>query len=1064
MVIENLKILYIYPYESYGIPSFLINFIRISNYLHSRKDELKSTLKEEYLDLRFENLPIYNPNNLKDYRDKLKTLLIDIFNNFNFNIVAISCYSSYNYLNSIEVAWMIKKYINPNSLIVVGGVHATMRPQDFQPHNLPIYFQNKYNKEMTPFDFLIKEEGEIPFFNLIKDFSNGTLKPRKNLTERCKILEPILFENLDKLPPIELSLFKKYKDAFKKYPNFYIDFSRGCLFRCKICPTSEDYFDSYKHVRYKSIKKCIQELKIIRDTSWLSIYNVYIVDLTFLPSKKRRKSFYNELEEIYNNEGELPFNLYINERVELCSDEDLISYQKFKIIPLIGLETGSKTLLYKIGKVLGNNPSQVKKAINRFLRRTEDIIIKSNKLELPTVLYYMMGLPGEDLETIKENKEFFFNPRFDGKGLIEKYKINLSISKYTSLFGSYIYTHAENDYGAKIYYKFWWKHFHMHQPYLGALVDPSEGLTFSDSMSKHLKLLKMIFKSQRKLNNPFYSPEKLIFLKRHKEILSNIYQKIVRIVYIYPYESVGKKFCLPGILRIQNYLNSKVDELNGFILEEYIDLKNENLPKYIPDNLENYREALYTLLNTLYNKFEFNIVLISTFDTFNYANTVEIASLIKKRINKNAIIVVNGVHASTCPNDYQPGNLPAFIADKYSGNNTPFDILIKEEGEIPFFNIIKEFIEGTLEVRNGNYHSCKIVGPEIIKDLNEVPTLSLSLLKKYKKKINLENTFYLEFNRGCIFKCNYCSISGKNIKCLSTMRYKSIQKCLEDLRVIRDTKWLNVDNVVITDLIFFPKKRIKNEIFTALERLYRKEGPFPFKIYIMDRVDLCSISDLDSYKKLGIIPLIGLESGSKKNLYQMNKVLGKDKNQVYKAIDRYLNKTVDLIKYSNKISLNIVFFYLIGLPGEDLDCIKETTQFFLKPRFEGKSLVEKYNINLNFSKYALHPGSVFYNTAEEQYGSKFYYKEWWKILHENKEYFSALIDPSNKLTLKESLYYNLRYINEIFERQMKKGNKFYTRMRYLVLKKKFNKLLEIYEKITENIEMAKPKGCEEESL
>ena len=142
----------------------------------------------------------------------------------------------------------------------------------------------------------------------------------------------------------------------------------------------------------------------------------------------------------------------------------------------------------------------------------------------------------------------------------------------------------------------------------------------------------------------------------------------------------------------------------------------------------------------------------------------------------------------------------------------------------------------------------------------------------------------------------------------------------------------------------------------------------------------------------------------------MNKVLGKNKDQTYKAIDRYLNKAVELIKHSNKINLNVVFFYLIVLPGEDFKCIEETIHFFLNPRFEGKSLVEKYNLNLNFSKYALHPGSVFYDTAEELYGSKFYHKEWWKILDENKEYFSVLIDPSRNLTLKESLHYNLSYI------------------------------------------------------
>ncbi|TFG02098.1 MAG: hypothetical protein EU539_13380, partial [Promethearchaeota archaeon] len=62
----SLKILYCQPKESFGDTRFLTSFLRISNYLNSRKDELNGYFEERYLDLRFEEqLPsFYCPENV----------------------------------------------------------------------------------------------------------------------------------------------------------------------------------------------------------------------------------------------------------------------------------------------------------------------------------------------------------------------------------------------------------------------------------------------------------------------------------------------------------------------------------------------------------------------------------------------------------------------------------------------------------------------------------------------------------------------------------------------------------------------------------------------------------------------------------------------------------------------------------------------------------------------------------------------------------------------------------------------------------------------------------------
>jgi len=118
---KNIEILYIYPFESYGFPSLLNNFIRISNFLNSKKKELEGSIEEEYLDLRYENLPNFIPKNIEKYRIELTKLLKQIYSRFEFNLAAISCYRGYSYINTIEIANLIKHYINPLCIVVVGG-------------------------------------------------------------------------------------------------------------------------------------------------------------------------------------------------------------------------------------------------------------------------------------------------------------------------------------------------------------------------------------------------------------------------------------------------------------------------------------------------------------------------------------------------------------------------------------------------------------------------------------------------------------------------------------------------------------------------------------------------------------------------------------------------------------------------------------------------------------------------------------------------------------------------------------------------------------------------------
>ena len=524
----TVKILYIQPTESFGDKRFLTeSFLRISNYLNSKKNELRCEVKETYLDLRFEDLPVYSPETLKEFRLALKALLTDLYEEFSFNIAAIGCYTSFTFLSSIEVAWMVKK-INPSCKIIVGGYHPSVSPNAFFPENIPSYFGKYYLQKATPIDAICIDEAEIPFFKYVVSFVNGEIKSRETLKENPEILKRELLKSVDDLPLIDLSLFMKYKNIINKLGEFYLSFNRGCLYRCKFCSSSlSSPMESYRKLRFKSVDKCIAEIKRILDTKWLKITKLVINDAILFPKRSLKDRFFRELEKL-NKVNDFPFRIYVHDRMELCTLNDLEYYKKLDIIPGFGLETGSPTLLCRLGKFLGkNNNLQNAKA---YLALAEDFIKKSNELDTPIVFLYMGATPGMDERTMKETEEFFFDKRFSGKSLVEKYKVNLQIQKYAILPGNDFFNYGEILLGAKYYFKQWYRILDKEQAFYSTIIKPSKDLNFPSAMSFLINFIKKLYQAQMRLKNPFYTLSELLFHRKMYERFIQIYNAKAQIL------------------------------------------------------------------------------------------------------------------------------------------------------------------------------------------------------------------------------------------------------------------------------------------------------------------------------------------------------------------------------------------------------------------------------------------------------------------------------------------------------------------------------------------------------
>ena len=144
------------------------------------------------------------------------------------------------------------KHVNPEGKTIIGGIHASMLPDDVQPH----------------FDQVVVGEGE----NVILDVLSGSIED--------KIVHGKRLENLDELPHPDFSLIKEWH-KIKTWP---VMTSRGCPFNCNFCSVTEMFGRGY---RAQSPERVIDELMRHKKGS------VFIVDDHFAANPKRTDDILN---------------------------------------------------------------------------------------------------------------------------------------------------------------------------------------------------------------------------------------------------------------------------------------------------------------------------------------------------------------------------------------------------------------------------------------------------------------------------------------------------------------------------------------------------------------------------------------------------------------------------------------------------------------------------------------------------------------------------------------------------------------------------------------------------
>ncbi|MBE3134745.1 MAG: cobalamin B12-binding domain-containing protein [Acidobacteria bacterium] len=185
--------------------------------------------------------------------------LEETFNAFQPDVVAVTCLTTEVY-NAQDVLKQVKG-LRPGVFTVVGGLHASLLPTDFQHAYV---------------DAIVIGEGEATFRELIEtlgrtwpDLPGETLGGVSGLAWRNEggtwtfNRHRALLESIDALPLPARHLAARYASQYFflfDQPHACIATSRGCPFRCNFCSVWKFY---HKRCRYMSAERVVDELETV---------------------------------------------------------------------------------------------------------------------------------------------------------------------------------------------------------------------------------------------------------------------------------------------------------------------------------------------------------------------------------------------------------------------------------------------------------------------------------------------------------------------------------------------------------------------------------------------------------------------------------------------------------------------------------------------------------------------------------------------------------------------------------------------------------------------------------
>jgi len=318
-----------------------------------------------------------------------------------FDLFALTA-TSFNYKYANEIAgWLRDAY--PSVLRVLGGSHATIRPEDLNNSNFDVFCIGEGDETMAELCGALREGRDwrnIP--NLGTRFGTNIKRG--------------FFRDLNRLPFWDFDIIDTPKILEKRNGFLSISFSRGCPYECTFCVNhlykkieigDNDKMSDYLRRRVPGL--AIEELSQLARKFKVKVFNIDD-DLLTMNKKWMREFADGFRKEIYEPLGIM---YIINARADTLTDD---------IVKMLS-ESGCKEA--RIGFETGNE--EVRNEL--LLKKTsDDALAKAFKTldnyGVQGVAFAMMGIPGESWDTFFDtiNAVVRFQPKLIRMTFLFPYK------------------------------------------------------------------------------------------------------------------------------------------------------------------------------------------------------------------------------------------------------------------------------------------------------------------------------------------------------------------------------------------------------------------------------------------------------------------------------------------------------------------------------------------------------------------------------------------------------------------------------------------------------------------
>lgn len=301
--------------------------------------------------------------------------LLDKIIKFRPQLIGLTCVTT-QFPICINIAHLLKKKFDIP--IVLGGVHPTVEPKEVLAESC--------------FDYVIVGEGEISTYNLISALNtNPSLSDINGLGFKDNTGKTIInshqevIKDLDELPLPAYDLLNrnkyiKYNQSECGFKAINMVVSRGCPFPCSFCAAMAVHGS---HVRSRTPTQVIKDIKQLLGE--YDIEGVWFKDSTFTINKKWVLELCNRLL------GEkIDIKWSCNSRVDTIDFNILKSMKEAGCQSIwFGVESGSSEILKNLKKPI---PIEI----------TEKSFEMCEKIKIEPRAFFMLGAPGERIETIKQ--------------------------------------------------------------------------------------------------------------------------------------------------------------------------------------------------------------------------------------------------------------------------------------------------------------------------------------------------------------------------------------------------------------------------------------------------------------------------------------------------------------------------------------------------------------------------------------------------------------------------------------------------------------------------------------